>query len=58
MGHGSNDADGDDVLNDDPLPGDNFTNILRAAFTYERVLRRFSVLTVWLCNFSSKVKFR
>ena len=32
-------------------PDVNFTNILRAAFSYKSVLRSFSVLTVWVFNF-------
>ena len=32
-------------------PGVNFTNILRAAFSYESFLRRFYVLTIWVCIF-------
>jgi hypothetical protein len=31
--------------------GVNLTNILRAAFSYESVLRCFSLLSVWCCNF-------
>jgi len=34
--------------------GVNFTNILRAAFSFESVLRSFSPLTFWLCNFCRK----
>jgi hypothetical protein len=29
----------------------NFTNILRAAFSYQSPLRSFYVLTIWVCNF-------
>jgi hypothetical protein len=37
------------------LPNDfNFTNILRAAFSYESFLRSFYVLTIWACNFLEK----
>ncbi len=32
-------------------PGVNFTNTLRAAFSYESFLRRFYVLTIWVCIF-------
>jgi hypothetical protein len=35
-------------------PGFNFTNILRAAFSYESFLRSFSVLTIWVYNFLVK----
>jgi hypothetical protein len=34
--------------------GVNFTNILRAAFSYESFLRSFYVLTIWVCNFLAK----
>jgi hypothetical protein len=34
--------------------GVNFTNILRAAFSYESFLRSFYVLTSWVCNFLAK----
>jgi hypothetical protein len=30
--------------------GDNFINILLSTFSYELVLRSFSLVTVWLCN--------
>jgi len=39
-------------------PGANFTNIFQAAFSYEIVLRSFSLLTVWLCKFLSKEYWR
>jgi len=29
----------------------NFANILQASFSYKSVLRSFSLLKVWLCNF-------
>jgi len=32
----------------------NFTNISLAAFFYESILRCFSVVTVWVCNFLLK----
>ena len=32
----------------------NFTNILRAAFSYKSVLHSFYILTVWVCNFLAK----
>jgi hypothetical protein len=32
----------------------NFTNILRAAFSYKSFLRSFYVLTTWVCNFWAK----
>jgi hypothetical protein len=35
-------------------PGVNFTNILRAAFSYESFLHHFYVLTIWVCNFWQK----
>jgi hypothetical protein len=35
-------------------PGVNFTNILRAVFLYERFLRSFYELTIWVCNFLAK----
>ncbi len=31
--------------------GVKFINILRVTFAYRSVLRSFSLLTVWLCNF-------
>ncbi len=34
--------------------GVNFTNILRAAFSYESFLCSFYVLTMWVCNFWQK----
>ncbi len=35
--------------------GDDFTDILRAAFLYESFFLRSSfILTVWLCNFLAK----
>ncbi len=36
------------------LPGVNFTNILWAAVSCKSVLRSFSLITVWLCNFLMK----
>ncbi len=36
--------------------GVNFTNILRTAFNYKRVLCSFSLVTVWVCIFSRKDK--
>jgi len=36
------------------LPGANFINILRAAFSYKSVLHSFYLLTVQLCNFWQK----
>ena len=36
------------------IPGINFNNILRAAFSYESFLRSFYVLTIWVCNFLAK----
>jgi hypothetical protein len=35
-------------------PGVNFTNILRAAFSYKSFLCSFYVLTIWVCNFWRK----
>jgi hypothetical protein len=35
-------------------PGVNFTNILRAAFSYKSFLRSFYVLTTWVCIFWQK----
>jgi hypothetical protein len=35
-------------------PGVNFTNILRAAFSYKSFLRSFYLLTIWVCNFLAK----
>ncbi len=35
-------------------PGVNFTKILQAAFLYKSVFRSFSLITLWLCNFSLK----
>jgi hypothetical protein len=32
----------------------NFTNILRAAISYQSCLRTFNVLTIWVCNFLEK----
>ncbi len=32
-------------------PGVNFINILHLPFWYKSVLRSFSLVTVWLCNF-------
>jgi len=32
-------------------PGVNFINILRAHFLYECELHRFSLITIWLCDF-------
>jgi hypothetical protein len=32
----------------------NFTNILRAAISYQSCLRTFNVLTIWVCNFLAK----
>jgi hypothetical protein len=32
----------------------NFTYILQAAFSYQSSLRRFYVLTIWVCNFVAK----
>jgi hypothetical protein len=32
----------------------NFTNILRAAFSYQSSLHSFYVLTIWVCNFLAK----
>ncbi len=32
----------------------NFTNILRAAFSYQSSLRSFYVLTIWVCNFMAE----
>jgi len=32
----------------------NFTNILHAAFSYQSVLRSFSLIAIWLCNFLQK----
>ena len=40
-----------------PFSRFNFTNILWTAFLYESVLRSFSALTVWVCNFLSKVNW-
>jgi len=34
--------------------GINVTNILRLAFLYKNVVHSFSLLTVWLCNFSDE----
>jgi len=34
--------------------GVNFTNILRAAFSYKSFWRSFYVLTIWVCNFWRK----
>jgi hypothetical protein len=34
--------------------GVNFTNILHIPFFYESASRRFSLITVWLCNFWAK----
>jgi len=42
------------VESDGLHPGVNFTNILRAAFSYESFLRSFYVLTIWVCNFLAK----
>jgi len=38
----------------DSCPGVNFTNILRADFSYKFFLRSFDVLTIWVCNFLVK----
>jgi len=38
--------------------GVNLPNILRAAFSCKRVLRSFSLITVWLCNFLEKEYWR
>ncbi len=35
-------------------PGVNFTNIMRAAFYTKVFLHSFSLITVWICNFSAK----
>jgi hypothetical protein len=32
----------------------NFTYILQAAFSFQRSLRTFYVLTIWVCNFLAK----
>jgi len=33
----------------------NFNNILRAAFLFESLFQSFYVLTIWVCNFLSKL---
>ena len=38
------------------IPGINFTDILRVAFSNKRVFYSFSVLTIWVCNFWEKRK--
>jgi len=58
-GQGSSDAFHDRQIPSDtnlwrPHLGVNFTNILRAAFAYERVLTSISLLTVLICNYLSK----
>jgi hypothetical protein len=39
-------------------PGVNFTNILRAAFSYKSLLRSFYVVTIWVRNFLAKCFWR
>jgi hypothetical protein len=41
-------------LESELLTGVNFTNILRAAFSYQSFLRSFFMLTNWICNFLAK----
>ena len=39
-------------------PGKDVTNILQAAFSFENVLHRFYVLTVWVCSLLAKGNWR
>jgi hypothetical protein len=36
-------------------PGVYFTNILQETFAYKCILRSFSFLAIWLCNFWQKL---
>ncbi len=36
-------------------PGVNFINVLCSPFSYESDLQSFSIVTVWLCNFFSRI---
>jgi len=38
--------------------GGNFISILHVAFLYKSVLRNFSLLTCFVCNFSSKINWK